>query len=355
MLAGKGGRGEGRKSEETEDRIHDLMKDIFKILSEEARQDLSRKGQPDWTEPMLATLTQERFSKEGWIFERKLDGERTLVHKKGDQVKLMSRNKKNKNKQYPEIVEAFEGQEHNFIVDCEIVAFDGDVTSFSRLQPRMHSNKPDMDVDVYCYAFDIIYLEGYDLSHLELLQRKKLLKEALSYDHENLRFMTHRNKEGEEYLKEACKKGWEGLIAKDASSRYIHKRSKKWLKFKCENQQELVICGYTEPGGSRKHFGALVVGFYENGKLRHAGKVGTGYDEETLRRVHEKMKPLERKTPPFDEEDPGYKDVTWLKPELAGEFRFTQWTDDNKLRHPSFLGLRDDKEAKDVRKEVPGS
>jgi DNA ligase D-like protein (predicted ligase) len=331
----------------------DMMHTIFNNLSENARGKLKKTGQPDWTGPMLATLSKEHFSKEGWIFERKFDGERCLVFKNGGNVRLISRNKKEKNHQYPEIAEAFNDQKHDFVVDGEIVAFDGNVTSFSKLQPRMHSKKPDRNIKVYCYVFDIIYLEGTDLSAIELTERKKLLKKALSFNHDHLRYTIHRNKEGEKYLEEACGKGWEGLIAKDAGSGYIHKRSKKWLKFKCQNRQELVICGYTAPQGEREHFGALIVGFYKEGNLKHAGKVGTGYDEATLERVHEKMKPLEQQDNPFKGEVPDYQDVTWLKPDLVGEFRFTEWTDKNRLRHPAFLGLRDDKKAKDVRKEVP--
>ena len=331
------------------------MNKIFNILDERSREKLTEKSQPDWTSPMLATLTHDHFSDKDWIYERKLDGQRCLVFKKGKKVRLMSRNKKQINNQYPEIIEAFEKQGHDFIVDGEIVAFDGKVTSFSKLQPRMHSSKPDLSIDVFFYAFDIIYLEGYDLSGLELRHRKALLKEAVDFDRINLRFTTHRNKEGEKFLKEACQKGWEGLIAKDVSSTYKHDRSKKWLKFKCEKGQELVICGYTAPGGSRKYFGALIVGYFDDGELKHAGKVGTGYDEKTLKRVHDKMEKLKQDDPPFDRDKPGYKEVTWLKPKLVGEFRFTEWTNDNKLRHPSFLGLRDDKKAKDVRKEEPES
>lgn len=327
------------------------MNEVFDILPEDVIRQLRKEKHPRWTGPMLATLTDEPFSGEEWIFERKLDGERCLAFKKGKDVRLMSRNRKKLNGHYPEIVEAVKKQRNDFIADGEVVAFDGDVTSFSKLQPRMQSKEPDMDVEVWYYLFDIIYLEGYDLSGIELRYRKSLLKEVFDFDTGNLRFSSHRNREGKKYLKEACNSGWEGLIAKDAGSKYVHKRSKKWLKFKCEKRQELVICGYTDPKGSRKHFGALVVGYYEKGRLIHAGKVGTGYDEETLKRVHEKMKPLERKDPPFDGGDPGYRDVHWLDPELVGEFRFTEWTKDHMLRHPSFLGLREDKKAKDVRKE----
>ncbi|MDZ7743441.1 MAG: hypothetical protein U5Q03_17310 [Bacteroidota bacterium] len=182
------------------------MDEIFNILPENARDKLQKKDQPDWTSPMLATLTKDRFSKEDWIYERKLDGERCLAFKKGKKVSLMSRNKKKKNHQYPEIEDGLKDQENDFIIDGEIVAFDGDVTSFSKLQPRMHSSDPDTDVEVFYYVFDIIYLNGHDLSKLGLKHRKALLKEAVNYDHKNIRYTTHRNKEGEKFLKEACKK-----------------------------------------------------------------------------------------------------------------------------------------------------
>ncbi len=331
------------------------MNKVFDNLSDEDKEKLKKSTPPDRTSPMLATLTKEHFSREGWIFERKFDGQRCLVFQTGKTVKLMSRNKKEISRQYPEIVEAFENQKYRFIADGEIVAFEGKVSSFRKLQPRMHSKNPDTSVKVFFYVFDLLFLEGYDLSKLELRSRKSLLKEALNYDSDILRFTPHRNTKGEEFLKEACKNGWEGLIAKDAGSTYIHSRSKSWLKFKCEKRQELVICGYTAPGGSRKHFGALIVGFYNDGKLINAGKVGTGYSDKTLELVYDKMKPLEQKNQPFDQKKTSYKNVTWLKPKLVGEFRFSEWTADNKLRHPSFMGLREDKKAKDVTKEEPES
>ncbi len=278
------------------------MAELFDILPKEARDKLQKKSQPDWTSPMLATLTKDRFSKEDWIYERKLDGERCLAFKKGKEVRLMSRNKKKKNRQYPEIEKALTDQENNFIVDGEIVAFDGNVTSFSKLQPRIHSRKPDMSVEVFMYVFDLIYLNNFDLSGIQLKHRKALLKKVLSFDHKNLRYTEHRKKDGEKYFKKACRKGWEGLIAKDYEAVYEHKRSKKWLKFKCENQQELVICGYTKPHGERTHFGALILGYYEGDKLKHAGKVGTGYDEQTLKELHNKMKPLEQNHSSFGED-----------------------------------------------------
>lgn len=332
------------------------MVELLKKLPSEVREKLREKALPEQTSPMLATLTDERFSRNDWIYERKLDGERCLAYKKGDEVKLMSRNEKLLNKQYPEIEEAVQSQEGDFIIDGEIVAFDGKVTSFSKLQNRMHRRHPDKSIEVFYYVFDILHLEGYDVTGVSQRHRKGILRKALDFSHDHIRYTTHRNKEGEKYFAEACRKHWEGLIAKDANASYKHSRSGKWLKFKCENQQELVICGYTDPEGSRDYFGALIVGFYKNDKLHFAGRVGTGYDDQTLEMLFNKMKPLRQNDPPFDVGDiHNEKNTHWLKPRLVGEFRFTEWTGDDKLRHPSFIGLRDDKKAKDVKKEEAAS
>lgn len=328
------------------------MLEILKNLPSEARCKLREKTQPKQTSPMLATLTDERFSRDDWIYERKLDGERCLAYKKGKKVRLVSRNNKVLNDQYPEIAEAVQGQERDFIIDGEIVAFDGNVTSFSKLQNRMHRQHPDRSIRVYYYVFDILHLEGYDLTALSQRHRKGILRKSIDYSHDNIRYTPHRNKEGEKFFDEACHKHWEGIIAKDANASYKHSRSGKWLKFKCENQQELVICGYTDPQGSRDYFGALIVGFYKDDKLHFAGRVGTGYDDQTLEMLYKKMKPHRQNDPPFDVGDiQNEKNTHWLKPKLVGEFQFTEWTGDDKLRHPSFLGLRDDKNAKNVTKE----
>ncbi|MDX1381762.1 MAG: hypothetical protein R3233_11605, partial [Xanthomonadales bacterium] len=150
---------------------------------------------------------------------------------------------------------------------------------------------------------------------------------------------------------EACEKGWEGLIAKRAGSSYQRSRSRDWLKFKCTARQELVIGGYTEPKGSRKGFGALLVGYYEQDKLRPAGRVGTGFDDELLQELHERLQALERKTAPFEPAPEGGDDVHWVRPDLVAEIGFTEWTGDGRLRHPRFLGLRPDKAAEDVVRE----
>ncbi|MGD8822730.1 MAG: non-homologous end-joining DNA ligase [Anaerolineales bacterium] len=334
-----------------------MSKKIFEILSDDVRKKLIEKKQPRWIQPMLATLTHDRFSDEDWIYERKFDGERCLVFSAGDDVRLMSRNQKKLNDQYPELVDAFEAQStSNFIADGEIVTFDGKVTSFSRLQERMHIHNPDearkSKVPVYIYLFDMPYLEGHDLSQLPLRARKKLLKKAFDYK-DPLRFTEHRNRQGEKYFHEACSKGWEGIIAKKDDAEYVHSRSKNWLKFKCVAEQEFVVGGYTEPNGKRIGFGALLVGYYQGDKLRYAGKVGTGYDDDTLRRLHKKMVDLKQNSTPFDEpkDDLPHTEVHWIQPKLVAQIGFEEWTQHDRLRQPRYLGLRDDKSAQDVVRE----
>jgi len=333
------------------------MSGPLETLSAEARKRLKKRARPSWTGPMLATLTHRRFSDEDWLFERKLDGERCLAFRQGKKVRLLSRNKKKLNAPYPEIVEALEKQPaDDFIVDGEIVAFEGNLTSFSRLQPRMQMKEPAearrSGISVFYYLFDLLYLDDHDTTKLALRDRKALLRHAFTFT-DPVRFTTHRNAEGEAYYHDACKKGWEGLIAKRASSRYVHTRSKDWLKFKCVNQQELVIGGYTDPEGERVGFGALLVGYYDGDDLKYAGKVGTGYDDETLRRVKKRLSSLSRKTPPFADEHLPERGVHWVKPRLVAQVGFTEWTRDGKLRHPRFLGLRRDKNPKKVVREEP--
>lgn len=323
-------------------------------LSEAERDRLEKGPQPDWTAPMLARLTDKRFSDPDWIFERKFDGERALAFRDGDRVRLMTRNRKQIGDTYPELVDALARQRcTDFIADGEIVAFEGNLTSFSRLQQRMQITDPEearaSRVAVTFYLFDLLHLDAHDITVLPLRTRKSLLKAAVDFS-DPLRFSAHRNTEGEPYFAEACDKGWEGLIAKRADSPYRHSRSGDWLKFKCVRGQELVIGGFTPPQGSRKGFGALLVGYHEDDRLRYAGKVGTGYDDDTLVRLRERLRTIERDTSPFDDEV-DESDATWVRPELVGEFGFTEWTEAGKLRHPRFLGLRRDKDPADVVRE----
>ncbi len=332
------------------------MNDPFDKLPDEARDALRRRAPPQWTKPMLAKLTHGRFSDPEWIYERKVDGERCLAFREmGGEVRLMSRNRKRLNETYPELVEALGGQDaETFIADGEIVAFDGAVTSFERLQQRMKLTDTDAargsGVAVKLYVFDLLYLDRYDVTRVPLRERKGLLRRAFAFD-DPVRFMPHRNGDGEAFFEEACRKGWEGLIAKKGDSVYRHSRSTLWLKFKCTNAQEFVIGGYTEPHGERSGFGALLIGYYDDGHLRYAGKVGTGYDEDTLDRLSNRLEGLETGQPPFADEKLPRKGVHWVKPKLVGQFGYTELTRENRLRHPRFLGLRRDKPPKKVHLE----
>lgn len=304
---------------------------------------------------MLATLTEDRFSDPDWLYERKLDGERCLVFRSPDGVRLLSRNRKELNNHYPELVEALAEQTNqDFVVDGEIVAFEGNRTSFSRLQGRMQVNDPDAarrtGVKVFLYVFDVVHLDGQDLTGLPLRRRKALLRGALEYGGP-LRFTPHRIGDGVAYWNEACRRGWEGVIAKRAAGPYVHGRSKDWLKFKCATAQEFVIGGYTDPQGSRVGFGALLIGYYEKGRLRYAGKVGTGYDRSMLERLSRQLAALEQDEPAFADGNLPRSRVHWVKPQLVGQVAFSEWTRDGQLRHPSFQGLREDKPPQEVVRE----
>jgi len=333
------------------------MSDWRNDLPAEARQRLRKREQPAWTSPMLARLTRDFFSDPGWIYERKLDGERCLAFISRGAVTLKSRHNKDIGVSYPEIVEALgrQAQVAGGIVDGEIVAFEGNITSFARLQGRMHVKDKDEARGrgkVYYYVFDALQADRYDLSRLPLRERKKIAKKMLDY-RDPLRFLPHRNEKGVEYHRRACDKGWEGVIAKDGSSPYVHSRSSKWLKFKCVREQEMVVGGFTDPHGSRTGFGALLLGYFEAGQLRYAGKVGTGFDDRTLADLRKRLDKLETEADPFSREGAGGPGVHWVEPRLVAQVGFTEWTADGKLRHPRFLGLRRDKPPRKVVREDP--
>jgi len=323
-------------------------------LSPEESEAIEKASHPDWMSPMKATLTDKRFSDPDWIYERKLDGERLLLFRNGDDVRLMTRNRKQANDTYPELVDACLDQDQtDFVVDGEVVAFEDNASSFSRLQQRMKLTDPDearaSGVTIHFYIFDLLHVDGHDVDALPLRTRKRLLQHLFEFE-KPLHFTPHRNEDGEAFFKEACSKGWEGIIAKRAASPYSHSRSRDWLKFKCDRGQELVIAGFTEPEGERKGFGALLVGYYTGGDLHYAGKVGTGYDDRFLTEFRARVDDHTVEDCPFvDGLDD--KHVTWVEPRFVGEFGFTEWTDDGKLRHPRFLGLRRDKNPREVKRE----
>ena len=295
---------------------------------------------------MLATLTKDYFSDPGWVFEPKLDGIRCIAYKRGHTVKLLSRNRLDLTPTYVAVADALAAHEGDFVVDGEVAAVKGEITSFALLQ-QVHRQQ----IPVVYFCFDLPFAGGYDLTALPLTARKNELEGLLSFE-EPLRYVSHVAEEGEAYYREACKRGWEGLIAKRAASRYVRGRSKDWLKFKCSLAQELVIGGFTDPEGARSHFGALLLGYYDGRAFRYAGKVGTGFTQKTLADLHARMAPLEQPESPFEGKPPVRKGAHWLKPKLVAQIGFSEWTTDGKLRHPRFLGLRTDKKARAVVREV---
>src|SRR6201985_1931159 len=259
---------------------------------------------PSWVEPQLARLPHDRLAHPEWIFERKLDGERCLAFCGSDGVTLRSRSEHEITTTFPEIAGALAAQRHgDLVADGEIVAFDGAQTRFERLQQRLGVRSPSQqlldDFPVYYYVFDVLHADGRDTRDLPLTERKRLLAELIDF-RDPLRFTEGRAGDGAAFWRQACSDGWEGLVAKRADAPYLAGRNRNWLKFKCENAQEFVIGGYTDPQRSRVGFGALLLGYYDpDGALGYAGKVGTGFDTRTLQSLHDTLASLERGSAPF--------------------------------------------------------
>lgn len=337
------------------------MRDIVTNLPTDLRKKVKKMAQPSFIAPMLATLTKTYFSNKDWLYEQKLDGVRCIAYKKNGIVTLLSRNNHSMNSLYPEVVAALTQQAaDNFIIDGELVSLNKQgVSDFQLLQGRINlladsKVRSQKSIQIFYYIFDLIYLDGYDIRALPLFVRKSLLVKLLNYN-AMLIYTEHVLEKGIPFFKKACKLHWEGLIAKRIDSEYVAQRSRDWLKFKCIMQQELVIGGYTDPRGNRSDFGALLVGYYEHGKLMYAGKVGTGYSEETLAMLGKKLQKLNIKTCPFAQYDLSTLGVHWVKPILVAEFQFAQWTNAGRLRVGRYKGLRIDKAAKSVVKEIPKS
>src|ERR1700709_1223140 len=307
---------------------------------------------------MKATLTDRAFNAPDGGSERKLDGIRAAVRREAGEVTLTSRSGKSLTSAYPELIEALEAEPATeFAADGEIVAFDGSPSSFARAQGRRGIPAPRLarmtGIPVFLYLFDLLEFDGHDLTGLPLRRRKAALRRAFSF-HGPVRYTPHRNERGEDFFAEACGKGWEGLIAKRGDSPYVHSRSRDWLKLKCSFEQELVIGGFTPPRGSRQRFGALLVGYHEDGELRYAGKVGTGFSERTLADLGDRLVPLERPDAPLS--GTGLpRQARRVAPPLVAQLAFGEWTRDGKLRHPRYLGLGEDKAAAEVVREQPVS
>jgi len=309
---------------------------------------------------MLATIVEETPSDPAWLFEIKYDGVRVLASRAGDEIELRGRSGQLVTTRYPEVTAALRALPlKSFVLDGEIVALDDrGRSSFQRLQERMGLTRPaDVErvrgeVPVSAVLFDALGLDGRDLRRLPLEARKECLK-LLVPPRGVVYFGDHVLEHGADFLAAACEQGLEGVVAKKRDSLYAAQRSRDWRKIKCQLRQEFVIGGYTAPQGTRAHFGALHLGLYDRGELVYVSKVGTGFDVRTLKDISGKLRQLERPTSPFVRGTPAGRDHHWVEPRLVAEVRFSEFTRDGGIRHPSFLGLRDDTRAEDCVRETP--
>ncbi len=290
---------------------------------------------------MLATLVAEPFDRPGWVYEEKYDGYRILAYKEGARVTLYSRNAKDRTATFGAVAEALSRlRDRTLLLDGEVVAFDR--KRVSRFQLLQRGDAPHVFA-----AFDCLYRSGADLRREPLTARRAALEAAVT---ESTRLLLSKRlaRNGLAAYRAARRRGFEGIVAKDAASVYEERRSTRWLKVKVHQEEELVVGGFTPPRGSRSHIGALLLGAYEGSELHYAGKVGAGFSEKTLASLSRLLKPLFRATPPFVN-PPREKGAQWLAPRLVAQVAFQEWTADRKLRQPVFLGLRDDKKPSECR------
>jgi bifunctional non-homologous end joining protein LigD len=328
---------------------------------------------PTVIHPMLATSTPKAFDNPDWLFEIKWDGYRAAAFIEEGHVRLVSRTQNDLTAQFvelgrlPQFVKA-----QRAILDGEIVALDDKgLPSFSLMQQRTGFQPgkrrlprlgylPGQGASVVYYAFDLLYLDGFDLRRVTLEQRKQLLQERIVAG-DVAHFSDHYFEKGLDLFEAAKQRELEGIVAKKRSSIYEEKRSRDWLKIKITQRQECVIGGYTDPEGSRDYFGALVLGLYDQkGRLIHVGQVGTGFDQRALKEIFARLQPLATKKNPFFGEIGGLRKVHFVRPEVVAEIKFAEWTHETaeggmKLRAPVFMGLRSDKTAKECRLEEAGS
>lgn len=315
---------------------------------------------PVFVPPMLATLVEPHALPAGWIYEPKLDGVRVQARVAPSGVHLMSRNRIRQDDYYPELIEGLESAVEGFaLLDGEVVAPDpnGGPASFSRLQQRMHKRdvSPALQraVPVQLWLFDCLHYEGRDLTSQPWSVRRQVLEHAVS-PNEAIRLTPVLEGSFTQLFTAACRAGEEGLIGKRAGSPYRPRRSPDWVKLKCLREEDFVVGGWSEPQGSRSGFGALLLGYYEGTQLRYAGKVGTGFDQETIRLLSGELRRRERRLSPFSGPGaPRGARLHWTRPELVVRVGFAEWTDDGRLRHPRFLGMTAEK--REARNEKRGT
>jgi len=311
---------------------------------------------PDFIAPQLATLVQAPPAGSDWVHEMKLDGYRMLCRVENRQVRMFSRNRNDWTAKFLSIAKAIARLPvASAWLDGEVVAMQPNgISSFQSLQNVLSMNDTGR---LYFYAFDLLYLDGYDLRRVPLLERKRVL-EGLIPPAGALRYSEHVAGSGSDFFEQACRMKLEGVIAKRARSGYVSGRGRDWVKIKCVLRQEMVIGGFTDPAGSRSGLGALLLGVYDpGGQLRYAGKVGTGFNDRMLVELRKRLDPLVQDRPSFANPPAGWeaRRAHWVKPELVAEVNFAEWTNDGTLRHPSFQGLRHDKNPRDVVREVPAN
>ncbi|HET9407396.1 MAG TPA: non-homologous end-joining DNA ligase [Candidatus Sulfotelmatobacter sp.] len=324
-----------------------------------------KRPMPSAIQPMLATPAENAFDDPEWLFEIKWDGYRALAFLENGRIRLLSRNQNELTARYPELKDLPQFlKAKQAIIDGEIVALDEQGrASFSLMQQRTGfrtGNRravPSSDVPVLYYAFDLIYVDGYDLRRVRLEDRKNALRSVVVVG-DFLRYSDHYLEQGKALFDAACEKGLEGILAKKRNSCYLEKRSSEWLKIKITHRVECVIGGYTEPEGTRIHFGSLVLGLYDHeGRLIHVGQAGTGFDRKGLVEMWNILRKLEIKKNPFFGQVEALRKVQWVKPELVAEIEYSEWTHGAagssapKLRAPVFQGLRDDKDPKECQLE----
>lgn len=303
---------------------------------------------PQIIHPMLATLVDDPFSDPEWIFETKWDGFRSVCFIKNRQARFVSRNQIEMTPQYPELASmAKQINAKEAILDGEIVALDEQgVPRFQLLQNKLRirsgSYAKARSAQILYFAFDLLYVDGYDLMPCPVIERKAKLEQILRPS-SFLKYSDHVEGDGELFFREIAKFRLEGMIAKRATSKYVQKRSSDWLKVKTVQRSEVVVGGYTQPRGARSYFGSLVMGLYRDGKLHYVAHVGGGFNEQKLRAIYRLLQPLKTDKSPFVVRPKTNEPVQWVKPKLVAEVKFSEWTADERMRHPIFIGLREDK------------
>ena len=306
---------------------------------------------PDVIFPEFATLVDKPPEGDNWLHEIKLDGYRLLALKKSGQTRLITRRQNDWTHKFKDIARAINHLPFaNAILDGEIVLLDEHQRSnFQLLQNAIKTN---LGKPLIYYVFDLIYYDQHDLSSLPLLERKNILQQIIPSDDALIRYNDHLFGSGSEILAKACELSLEGIVSKDIQSPYVQRRTKQWLKTKCLKQQEFVIGGYNKPKGRRQYFGSLLLGTYnQRGELIYHGNVGTGFTEASLKSTDQLLKKNQVREMPFAKRPPGASKAIWVKPVLVAEIEFSEWTDENYLRHPSFKGLRNDKPAREIVQE----